>query len=288
MLKSILEFIPDEELKIPFNISKKFREVLKNDVRYTFWNVYNDWIKRMTKHLERENAEEHLDIITRDNGDVVFFLLDLRIESEKSVKPYFTSFVYNNSELFASAGNNLEWGLTEDGKFYSEIDDVDFLDHRSIVNPCRVHNLADIKILAVKLCYFPYLKMSEENYHHDYNPELFVKYKIDGSLMLRDFQRFMLNKYEHTFQNNSKFLIAKFIQMSTNAHVQTQYFEESDSDCVLLGDMKDEKEMSEELDDLILYRKSKSYVKQIDQELLEFKDFVSSTWDRCYKLEGPD
>lgn len=286
VLKSILEFIPDEELKVPFNVNKKFREILKIDARYMFQNVHDDWINRMNRHMKYREADDYLDVITRDNGDVVFFLLNLEKDSEKSVHPYFTDFIRNNSELFVDAGNRLEWYLN-DGRFHEDLDgDIEMLYYRSIVNPCRVHNLIDIMIFAVKLCYFPYLKISGQRSRD--NTKLFVKYEIDGHLMLRDFQKFMLSKHKYIFKGNGEFLTSKFIQMSNDTHVYIPYFEKSISDQILPKDMKNKKQMREELKELIQYRESDNYKHWAFRYILYYKDEISSEWDKEYKLEDFD
>lgn len=180
VIKHILDFLNGDELVTSYDINKNFRETIRGDVRYAYRYVHSNWIKNIRERV-LEEGEEYLDISKRNNGDIVFFVPDLRLQSGIVMDPYFAEFISDNSHLFVEAGGNLNWEIDDDKKFSRS--DVLMacgrLYYKHIVGPCRVHNLGDINVLAIQLHYFPYLKFS----YKEPNPHIFqvyVKYKIEN------------------------------------------------------------------------------------------------------------
>ena len=262
LLKYITTFISGYDLDQLYYVCSEFRLLMRDDAKLMYRYVYKRWVKFCINEIavapDKETYKDFLDISIRDNGDIMFFLPDLRAKSKISYYD-FADFVYDHSELFVDAGRLFDWEI-KDGKFYDHERMMDdFIYHKYLVKPIRIYNLGKIDVLAVKLEYFPYLRITTENVYDgdvvgDY--DIYMSYNVNITLFLRNFQKFLLRYYSYVFSKNSKYFIEQFIKIADTTRSQFRLFEESPGDYIYVRDILSPKELLVNLQRLISDRKN--------------------------------
>lgn len=220
VVRHILRFLDGKNIISCCRISKLFgNEIKENSIEYKYQMIKRAWQKSLEKRVLDNNAG-HLDIERDENGDYIFYILDLDDEYKWKIEKL-ELLISDKSSLFSRTGRKFEWRIDDKtNKFYR--DTIDFtrqhINDISIVKPYRLHSRTGIiGLWIVPLYCWSYLSTGwEHGYFHT----------IREKRMIVDFQKYLRENYKHEIEKHALYFFDKITYEISQCNDGLGYFRE--------------------------------------------------------------
>lgn len=149
------------EIGLISRVSKKFRDIIRDDVRHKYRCILHQYDMQLCIDIIRTNGQD-LDIIQRENGQYVFFVIDCDEHSGHTIIDI-DNIIYSEPWKFADFIKSQNIDLTEvrdifnpDAKNFSKL-----INHKTLVREFRMHPEYGINIAAINLWNYPDMSMKK-------------------------------------------------------------------------------------------------------------------------------
>ena len=206
ILKHILSFIRSKEINLISRTNKTLKHIIYDDIRYKVNKLYHQWIHNLSLETLRDHGDQ-LDIVRGINGKYMFVIINLDVYGISLGN--LGQKISVNSSLFIDFCQMMNSQLSIEGpnpEFITYPNISDYINHKYLVSPCRIHDIDGVDCYEVKLHYYKYLEMKliNEDGHYDHI--------IHEVRLIVDFYHYLTKSHSDLVKENTIYILQRSLR----------------------------------------------------------------------------